>query len=468
VAAAITASLELGPTLVVWIIDRTPSAQTLAMQATPAILDFYDSPETREAATGEGEPLLSAVIAFDETVEFLLDPPSSDLKKTTEALERIQPSAGGKEATLTAIQQALDKYLSFRTEQRREVLFVVLTDEAGSDPQLVDPIVEATRRNALPIYVIGYAAPWGQVNPFAPDPKAGDKTKTDDTSPTYGPESLFSERVDIQGWAPITSYSIGFQAAPSFEQIDSGFGPFALERLCRASRGQFLAVRGESSGTGGGLRSRRGLTDQYWPTGDELRFDPAVVSRYAPDYVSVEDYRQRLTENKARQALHEAAKLPRLKVDDSPDSRFTKTNEAQLARSLSQAQQFAAKHLPTIDRYYAVLSPGEADRDKLDSPRWQAEFDLAMGQTLALKARLEGYNSMIAALKRGKSFQNESSKEWVLEAADTFETESAIRKLAERAKVYLDRVVKEHPGTPWAKIAETELKSPLGWTWKEE
>jgi hypothetical protein len=70
-------------------------------------------------------------------------------------------------------------------------------------------------------------------------------------------------------------------------------------------------------------------------------------------------------------------------------------------------------------------------------------------------------------LKRGKTFQNASSKEWVLESADNFETESTIKKLAEKAKTYLERVVHEHPGTPWAKIAEEELKTPLGWKWTE-
>jgi hypothetical protein len=138
-----------------------------------------------------------------------------------------------------------------------------------------------------------------------------------------------------------------------------------------------------------------------------------------------------------------------------------------MAKQTSQAQQFAARNLPDLDRLHAVLAPGEADRDKLTGPRWQAEFDLALGRVLANKTRLDGYNSMIAALKRGKTFTKESSDAWLLEPADSFETESTIKRMGERAKMYLQRVVKEHPGTPWAAIAEDELKTPLGWTWKE-
>ena len=57
---------------------------------------------------------------------------------------------------------------------------------------------------------------------------------------------------------------------------------------------------------------------------------------------------------------------------------------------------------------------------------------------------------------------------WILEPADAYETESTIKRVAERAKTYLQRVVEEHPGTPWARIAEEELKPPMGWTWREE
>jgi hypothetical protein len=68
---------------------------------------------------------------------------------------------------------------------------------------------------------------------------------------------------------------------------------------------------------------------------------------------------------------------------------------------------------------------------------------------------------------RSSNRANESSSAWFIEPADACETESTIKKLAKRAKTYLQRVIDEHPGTPWAKIAAAELRSPMGWTWKE-
>jgi len=449
IGTVIKESIELSPTLVVWIVDRTPSAQRLMSQAVRAAQNYYESPDVKAWAQAANSPLLTAVVTYDEEVTFALDPPTADIQMVHSAFRSIQPTASNREKTCTAIKETLEKYQSVRTQDRREVLLVVITDEAGDDRAVADEVVALARRNAIPIFALGLSAPWGQTNPFAQNPKAVD-ANADDSTPTFGPESIDSERVDVSGWG-------GGYSGRAAELIDSGFGPFALERVCRGSRGKFFVLRG--SGGGGASRD--------WPTGSEMRFDEGTLSKYAPDYVSLADYQKLLAENKARAALVAAAKLPRVVVEGAPESRFTKGTEAQNAKRLSQGQQFAAKNSPSIDRLYEALAPGEGDRDKLTSPRLQAEFDLAMGRVCAIKARLDGYNSMIAALKRGKTFKNEGSTTWMLEPADVFETESTIKRLADRAKMYLERVQKDHPGTPWAAIAEEELRAPLGWTWHE-
>jgi hypothetical protein len=465
VGAAIRASLDLGPTLVVWLIDRTPSAQKIVGSAVPAAKALYEDADLKQLASAAPERLLTAVVAFDDKAEFILDPPSADLAQAQSSLDKFPPSSSGRENTFAAVKQALGKYISYRTDaaNRREVLLVIITDEAGDDGSLVDELADTLKRNALPVYCLGSPAPWGQVNPMAADPKRVDPAKNDDSEPTYGPETIQSERVDIE-MPQIVAGDSGRSDGNSYvnlDFIDSGFGPYALERLCRAGGGQFLAMRPDST-TDYGLHG-----GSFWPSGGELRFETESPAKYAPEYVSAEEHRKLLAENKARQALVNAALMPKLRISDSPDRQFAKSNEAQMKRTLDRAQQYAAKNAPVIDKLYDVLAAGEGDRTKLTSPRLQAQFDLAMGRVAAAKARIDGYNSMIAALKRGKTFKNESSSAWIIEPADAYETESTIKKLAERAKTYLQRVIDEHPGTPWAKIAEAELQSPMGWTWKE-
>lgn len=451
--------VEVGPTLVVWLVDRTSSSFALASAAIPAARQFYQSEVVKEWSADGDQKLLSAVAALDDKVELLLDPPSDNPQAARDALDKITQSSSGRELTFAAIKQILDRYENLRA-QKRQIVIVLISDEAGDDAAIVDEIVPRLQKQVIPVYAIGYPAPWGQTNPFrkaaGQGAKGGDGgAENPDSWPAHGPESLFPERVHL----PLPASGFGFRSAELDDLVESGFGPFAIERLCRAGGGTFLPVR-RSGGSFVGFGGAR-----LWPTGAEASFDPAVVSRYAPDYVSADDYKKLLAGSKARQALHEAAKIGRADTLDNPNLSFPKVaNEAQMKRQLDEAQQVSARVAPQLDRLYEALLPGEADRDQLTSPRWQAQFDYALGRVLAAKVRNDSYNQMIAALKAGKGPKDVST--YVLEPADSYETSSALRKMADKAKMYLERVIKDHPGTPWAKFAEEDLKAPMGWKWQ--
>ncbi|MEM6656271.1 MAG: VWA domain-containing protein, partial [Planctomycetota bacterium] len=147
---------------------------------------------------------------------------------------------------------------------------------------------------------------------------------------------------------------------------------------------------------------------------------------------------------------------------------FPKQDEADFAESLTRAQRTAAKLEPKVNQLVATLRAGERDRPELEKPRWRAGYDLAMGRSLATKVRAEGYNSMLAQAKQGIKFRNERSDTWVLESSDSISTGSVLAKEAKLATEYLERVVAEHDGTPWALLAEKELSTPFGWEWREE
>ena len=237
------------------------------------------------------------------------------------------------------------------------------------------------------------------------------------------------------------------------------------KRLCRASRGQFIALR---PGFGYGYR---GVSARAWPTGDELRFDDKVVSRYAPDYVSEADYRKLLAENKAlRGASSKRPGCPTCPSKASPGIAFPQKRRSQNGQAIDRGPairrpQPAAQSIGLHEILNQTASPTAR---KLTNPRWQAEFDLALGRVLANKARLDGYNSMIAALKcAARPFKTPRAKNGCSNRPIISKPKARSKKMAEKAKTYLDRVIQEHPGTPWAKIAEEELKTPLGWKWKE-
>ena len=192
-----------------------------------------------------------------------------------------------------------------------------------------------------------------------------------------------------------------------------------------------------------------------------------MLRKYAPDYGSDEEYKKILAENRACMALHEAAKLPPAHVLIAPTSDFHKDEEAKMSRALSQAQEAAAVPQQALERLQQALAAGEADRAKLTRPRWQAAFDLAYGRACAARARNDGYNHMLADLKNGKAFTKPDSTIWSLKPAEGIPGNSGLDKMAKNAKTYLERVVKEHAGTPWAAMAARELETPCGWEWTE-
>jgi hypothetical protein len=335
-------------------------------------------------------------------------------------------------------------------------MIVVFTDEAGTDTNRAEDTIKLCRRLAIPVYVIGVPAPFGREEAkmkwVDPDPRYNQREQWGLVS--QGPESFLPERIKL-------SFS---RAREDDEPLDSGFGPYALTRLCSETGGIYFAVhpnRNLSRTVG------RGETAAYSSHLAHF-FDPEIMRRYRPEYVSITDYQKRIKENKARTALIKAAagSLQPGRMDN-PRLEFIKTDEAEFSRALSTAQQAAAPIEPKINTLYQILQEGEADRDKETVMRWQAGYDLAMGRTLAVKVRVETYNALLAAAKRGLKPSDPKNNTWRLRPTDIVTVGSQYAKLADRAKMYLSRVVKDHPGTPWATEAQRELDTPLSWEWRD-
>lgn len=453
-------TIDYAPTLVVWLLDVSPSSMRWGGEIRGGISRFYEDVSTRWPTTRR-ERLESAVWIIGREPGVLI-PRSSNPQDAIDAVRSLRADTSGREATFAALDQALQRYLDARVRERRELLLVVVTDEAGDDWQRVDALVAGPRKYAIPVYVLGVPAPFGRRAALdasveaAETGESGDRTAADDNAwqpILQGPESRDVERIALE-------YD-GY--ADDLDLLDSGFGPFALERICRASGGEYLAVR-----RGDDRSLTFGRQQLQWPIPGARTFDPEVMRRYLPEPLDGPAYQQSVEQNAARRALHQVAQLPRAAILRDPQLRFVKRDEADLKNMLDKAQQAAAKVAPAVDQLYEILREGARDADQLQAPRLRAGYDLALGRVCAAKARIDGYNSMLAALKRGKSFERETSTTWVLQRAESTDAGSSLQNLIARGYELLRRVVDEHPGTPWAVVAEQELATPLGWQWTEE
>lgn len=461
-------SLDERPTLVVWLFDQSASLMQQRDEIAQRFERVYS--ELQILADGGAEqfkkhsedPLLTQIYAFGSTFNRMLKAPTADVSAMQEAIGRIERDDTGIEYVFSAVLQTAADFQKLRkvsrlTGQRdRNVMIIVVSDEAGDDINRLDECAAFCGKLEIPVYVIGVPAPFGReetrVRWVDPDPEYDQSAQWALVS--QGPETVMPERVDLD------YVGGGFE---EFEEIDSGFGPFGLTRLAYETGGIYFAVHPNREI---GRAIRQSETANY---SAYLRyfFDPEVMRRYKPDYVSRQTYMERLMANKCRQTLVQASQVSRIGALQAPVLVFPKLDEAAFSNLVSQAQRSAALLEPKMNQMYEVLKLGEQDRDQEISPRWRAGYDLAYGRVLAGKVRAEAYNAMLAMAKTKLKFADEKNNTWVLQPADSIETGSQASALAEKARSYLQRVVSEHAGTPWAMMAQKELASPMGWTWKE-
>lgn len=460
-------SLEERPTLVVWLFDQSGSLHRQRRE----IRDRFDRIYTELGIAKESEvdafskdksdqPLLTSVIGFGSNVTLYTEEPTDDLEEIKAIVESIQVDSTGEEKVFSAITSAADKYKGLRRmrsgrEPQRNVLFVVVTDEKGDDGNMLEASISSCRKLAIPVYVIGVPAPFGREHSLVkyvdPDPKY-------DQSPQWaqvdqGPETFLPERVQV-------GFTANFEAEPV---IDSGFGPYALTRLCYETGGIYFTVHPNRNVS---RKVNRGEIDPY---ASDLKyfFDPVAMARYRPDYLSPKDYMNMVKTSPLRQALVTAAQMKPASGLSRPKTRFVRMSEPQLVGELTSAQQDAAKLEPTLVRMAQTLNPGMKVRDEEESLRWKAGFDLAMGRVLAQKVRTETYNAMLAKAKRGMPFTDQKNNTWLLAPSEEITVGSKWKNEAETARNLLQAVADEHKGTPWALLAQQELSVPIGWKWEE-
>lgn len=461
-------SLEERKTLVVWVFDQSPSMIRQRKEVMGRFDKIYQELGVIEAAENpafkkhDDKPLLTSIVCFGDKVSLLTKKPTDNLTEIKAAVASIPPDESGVERIFSAIYMSADEYKSFRMpkegtkEPERNVMIIAFTDEAGEDQAGLDNTVTLCRRHEIPVYVVGVPAPFGQKQTMVkwvdPDPKFDQSARWGAVD--QGPETFLPERVKLN-----------FAGSKEEEDpIDSGFGPYALTRLCYETGGIFFTVHPNRNVN---RAVNRGEVEAYSAHIKHF-FDPEVMRKYRPDYVSIDEYKKRVSQNKARIALIEAAQMSAVTPMDNPRYRFVKSSEAEFANALSEAQKDAASLEPKIELLYQKLQLGESDRPKETGARWQAGYDLAIGRVMAVKVRTEAYNAMLAQAKTGLKFKNDKNNTWILTPANSISVGSQLEKMAQKARTYLERVVSEHPGTPWALLAKRELDNPLGWEWKEE
>ncbi len=427
-------SLREGKTLVVWLFDVSPSLAKRRQVIADRVDNVYK--QLTALNVDAEKALVSAVVSFSDHTTFVTPEPLSSSADVVEAVRGIRSEESGEEHVFEAVIRSTEKWIKQRTQFHRQVMLVVVTDEAGSDPQNLEKAISLTKRHGIRCYVVGDESPFGRKSTEMPFTLESGETVIGVMD--NGPENYYPDLVSLAYWG-----GNGWD----LNQMSSGFGPYALTRLSTETGGLYLVA--EASG--------------------RHKFDPQTMRNYVPDYRPISTIDGDLRKNQAKQALVKVAVESGINQVAIPQLEFPAENDTVLRQAITEAQKPQAELDYKLTALQNDLEQGEKDRKKVGEPRWQAAYDLAMGRVLALRVRSYGYNLMLAEMKvNPKKFEKPGSNRWRLVPSADINAGQAVKKMAAKASEYLNRVIDSHPGTPWALMADREKGTPFGWEWKEE
>ncbi len=431
-------SVKERQTLVIWVFDASGSMKERRSEIAKRFSTVYKQLDQEKATDG----LYTAVVSYGEKVNILTPEPVQDIEPLLGIVEKIPDDTSGKEVVFQAVGTAVEKWRTFRKNDGtwNKLVFVV-TDERGDDAeQHLESVIASCKRAKTRVFTLGDAAVFGQQKGFV-------KWVYEDGFEDYievdqGPETAFPEGLQLPSWGEGNDWRLNLMSA--------SYGPYGLTRLSAETGGMYL-ISAES----------RGHT-----------FDKEIMRNYSPDYRPMRQAEEDIRKNAAKAALVSTADLTYsdkngIRNLPVPTMVFAAYNDNILRTEIVEAQKPVAQVDYDLKRLLSGLESAEKDRDKIREPRWRAAFDLAMGRLLALRARYFGYNNMLAAMRTSpKSFSQPMNNEWRLVPTNQVDSID-VKKVSEKAKKYLQRVVDEHSGTPWALLAERELRLDMGWTWQE-
>lgn len=434
----IARSLEDRKTLVIWLLDATASLKPQREELAKRIERVYQ--ELGVLGKDQHRALLTAVVGFGEKDKPMMDQPTDDIEAIKKAIRSVKDDESGTENVFTAVNNSLKKWGKYRTMDKRNILVIALTDEKGDDDKYVEEVIAlAKTQYQAKVYVAGAAAPLGRSQVMLPWPGNGQVLGY--APADRGPESVRVERDSLPFWS----------GQAGLENLSSGFGPWALSRLCRETGGIYFIMQDNSSKT----------------------YDPSTLRAYQPDYGPRKEYERLLTASPIRKAVLTAADMTSKGPQQIPNIPLEfPADAAALNRAMTDGQSTMAKIEYFVGPVYKEVAAVEKDRDKEQSRRWRAEYDLLLGRLLAAKVRTVTYNAMCAQMKKKpKEFEKPESNAWSLRPDSNVPTDTVagpkLAEAAEKARQLLNRVIEENPGTPWAEFAQRELQTDLGFKWVE-
>ncbi|HWL10462.1 MAG TPA: VWA domain-containing protein [Planctomicrobium sp.] len=457
----LTRMMRKEPVIVVWLFDASNSLRDDRVEIRNNVNKIYEELKIAQSEAKSRNvkysPLETMVCSFGADVKELMPSPSGDLEAIRKAIDSVADDDSGKENTFGAIQKAIDKYGPISNRTNRKLVVVVVTDESGDDDAMVEDAVVRANRYKAPVYFMGREAIFGY--PYAHvrwvDPEDG---LTHWIRVDRGPETAFPECLQYDG------------LHGRWDAASSGFGPYGQVRLAKESGGIFFMLATEEKDLIG--RDARG----------PRKFDDLAMKEYEPILTTRREYEQGRNKSEFRSTIWQVivALNPHLDGELNLKRHHWPAKQADFMKEKDQNFSRCLRSLVKLNEGVKRLEKISKLREKESEPRWRAAYDLALAQLMSYRVRQFQYLLLLDQYgKNYPPFKKPESNEWNVGNTKTLleptpeqvrATKVDMKELEEQkalaTKLYND-VIKNHPGTPWARRAQQEKDWGFGFVLSE-
>jgi hypothetical protein len=459
---------------VIWLFDESGSMVDDRKEIRENYLRVYDelgiaAKQDENIRRGGNDLLLTVVTSYGRDVHKHTPRPTADIEDIKAAIDRVPIDQTGDENMCRSIASVISEYK--QTARKRKLAVIVVSDESGDDGDYVEAAVQEARAAKAPVYFLGRESTFGY-------PYAHQRWVDEPTQEVFwlqirrGPETPFPECLQWNGLHSRWDVQV------------SGFGPYEQVRIARETGGIYFVLPGdEETLVGQGANDKR-------------KYDFLSMREYQPTLLSRPEYiRERATSEFRETVWNIVATLnpnadPLLFQKSDPELNIRRElfpiAKPEFAEEAKAQVLRAARAMNLCNEGIALLEKVRPLRAQEAELRWRASYDLAVAQLQMFRLRLFQYllamdrhfNQMPAVKdpksnrwdfywdaaaaivpdeiqyeRLSSSFGMKLTRDEYLEMVKTEETAAIERMKA---------VVADHPGTPWARRAETELSWGFG------
>ena len=439
------------PVLAVWMFDASSSLADDRKEINDQFDKIYAELNiAKEQATGKKakyESIETVILQFGADVTPLTEKPTGDVATIREAIDKITEDESGEENVFQSLIAALEKYGKMAVRSKRKLVVIVVSDESGDDGTAVEEAIAKSKQVRAPVYFLGRESIFGY--PYA-SVRLKDEETGLDVWPriSRGPETALPEALQWTGF--------GQRHGWSAENASAGFGPYTQVRLARESGGIFFLLADVEEDLAGINKQRT--------------YDPLAMKEYEPLLLPRKEYERERASSDFRKTIAQVINRLDPNVDNELNMQWLFPIDRESFETDARKEVVKAmRALSLLKEAINALEGIEKDRAAEASTRWRAAYDLIYAQSLAYQVQIFQY---LLALDRHAeqwpALEKDNTNRWERRGqADLFPptekqlkatgiTAEELERSRTRAIEQYERVMSEHPGTPWALRAERE------------